>query len=73
MMAEGGLKGSGRSFGECDLFAIVRDSCRMHLEKFGGHQAAIGLSLQESSLEVFTEQLQINYATGGYITRSSRP
>ncbi|WP_309499681.1 single-stranded-DNA-specific exonuclease RecJ [Sulfurovum sp.] len=62
---KGGLKGSGRSFGECDLFAIT-DSCRMHLEKFGGHQAAIGLSLQESSLEVFTEQLQINYAKGGY-------
>ncbi|RUM70482.1 MAG: single-stranded-DNA-specific exonuclease RecJ, partial [Sulfurovum sp.] len=40
--AEDILKGSGRSFGACDLFAIT-DSCRSHLEKFGGHQAAIGL------------------------------
>jgi len=27
----GTLKGSGRSFGACDLFAIT-DGCRMHLE-----------------------------------------
>ncbi len=48
---EGLLKGSGRSFGECDLFAIV-DSTRMHLEKFGGHQAAIGLIFEKRELEI---------------------
>jgi single-stranded-DNA-specific exonuclease len=60
---EGLLKGSGRSFGECDLFAIV-DSTRMHLEKFGGHQAAIGLSLKEESLEPFKTEVQKNFAEG---------
>jgi len=63
---EGMLKGSGRSFGECDLFAIT-DGCRMHLEKFGGHQAAIGLSMQESSLEAFKSQINLNYAKNNYV------
>ncbi|HSR73320.1 MAG TPA: single-stranded-DNA-specific exonuclease RecJ [Sulfurovum sp.] len=63
---EGLLKGSGRSFGECDLFAIV-DSTRMHLEKFGGHQAAIGLSLKEESLESFRTEVQRNFAEGKYV------
>ena len=63
---EGTLKGSGRSFGECDLFAIT-DACRMHLDKFGGHQAAIGLSMQESSLEAFKRQINLNYAQNNYV------
>ena len=63
---EGLLKGSGRSYGECDLFAIV-DSSRMHLEKFGGHQAAIGLSLKKESLESFKTQVQKNFKEGDYI------
>ncbi|RLA70962.1 MAG: single-stranded-DNA-specific exonuclease RecJ [Epsilonproteobacteria bacterium] len=63
---EGILKGSGRSFGECDLFGIT-DSCRSHLEKFGGHQAAIGLSLKNKSLKAFKMKLQENFAKGDYI------
>lgn len=63
---EGVLKGSGRSFGDCDLFGIV-SGCREHLEKFGGHQAAIGLSMQKESLEAFKEQLQKNFLSGGYV------
>ena len=63
---EGVLKGSGRSFGDCDLFGIV-SGCREHLEKFGGHQAAIGLSMQKESLEAFKEQLQENFLLGGYV------
>ncbi len=62
---EGMLKGSGRSFHDCDLFAIT-DSCRVHLEKFGGHQAAIGLSLKEENLEIFRETLQKNYSEKNY-------
>lgn len=62
---EGMLKGSGRSFGECDLFGIV-NGCREHLEKFGGHQAAIGLSMQKSCLESFKKQLQKNYVNNNY-------
>ncbi|HIP19366.1 MAG TPA: single-stranded-DNA-specific exonuclease RecJ [Sulfurovum sp.] len=63
--AEGMLKGSGRSFGECDLFGIT-DDCREHLEKFGGHSAAIGLSLKKECLEAFKSQLQKNYVSGGF-------
>ncbi len=62
---EGILKGSGRSFHDCDLFAIT-DSCRAHLEKFGGHQAAIGLSLKEENLETFRKSLQKNYSMKNY-------
>ena len=63
---EGILKGSGRSFGVCDLFGIV-DGCREHLEKFGGHSAAIGLSMRLESLEAFKSQLEENYAKGNFI------
>lgn len=62
---EGLLKGSGRSFGECDLFAIV-DSTRTHLEKFGGHQAAIGLSLKEERLKSFKIEVEKNFKEGAY-------
>ena len=62
---EGVLKGSGRSFGSCDLFAIT-DSCRSYLEKFGGHQAAIGLSLRDENLESFKKALQKHYAEDNY-------
>ncbi len=54
------LKGSGRSFSSCDLFAIT-SSCRKYLEKFGGHSAAIGLSLKEENLEPFKTILQENF------------
>jgi single-stranded-DNA-specific exonuclease len=63
---EGLLKGSGRSFGECDLFGIV-DGTRMHLEKFGGHQAAIGLSLEKESLKAFKTEVQKNFTEGDYV------
>lgn len=69
---EGLLKGSGRSFGECDLFGIV-DGARIHLEKFGGHQAAIGLSLKKESLEAFKTQIQINFRDGNYIKETLDP
>jgi single-stranded-DNA-specific exonuclease len=62
---EGMLKGSGRSFNSCDLFSIV-DGCREHLEKFGGHSAAIGLSMQLESLEAFKMQLEENYVKGNF-------
>jgi len=69
---EGLLKGSGRSFNACDLFGIV-DGCREHLEKFGGHSAAIGLSMQLNSLEAFKKQLEINYAKGNYFKEEVDP
>ncbi len=60
---DGLLKGSGRSYGECDLFTIV-DKTREYLEKFGGHQAAIGLSLKEENLEAFRVEVQKNFKQG---------
>jgi single-stranded-DNA-specific exonuclease len=69
---EGILKGSGRSFGACDLFAIT-NSCRGYLEKFGGHQAAIGLSLRYENLEAFKKQLQLNYTKANYINEEIDP
>ena len=69
---KGILKGSGRSFGSCDLFAIT-NSCRELLEKFGGHQAAIGLSLKENALEAFKTRLQENYKQGKYTKEEKDP
>jgi len=63
---EGLLKGSGRSFGDCDLFGIV-DGCREHLEKFGGHRAAIGLSLKKENLETFKIQVEKNFIAKEYV------
>ena len=62
---EGILKGSGRSYGKCDLFAVV-DKTRPLLEKFGGHFAAVGLSLHRSNLNHFKSQLQQRYEEDQY-------
>jgi len=61
----GDFKGSGRSFGVCNLFKITEE-CRELLLKFGGHHAAIGLSLSEENIEFFREKLQKNYQLQGY-------
>ncbi|MFT7879416.1 MAG: single-stranded-DNA-specific exonuclease RecJ [Sulfurimonas sp.] len=62
---EGVLKGSGRSVHTCDLFEIT-DRCREYLEKFGGHKAAIGLSISEEHLGPFKQRLQEAYAEKNY-------
>ncbi|NPA50644.1 MAG: single-stranded-DNA-specific exonuclease RecJ [Epsilonproteobacteria bacterium] len=49
-------KGSGRSYGECDLFKLV-ESQKRFLEKFGGHKSAIGLSIKKENLDLFLEGL----------------
>ncbi len=69
---EGMLKGSGRSYGTCDLFAVV-DKTRPLLKKFGGHFAAVGLSLHESALLSFKEALQQHYTEGEYSVEESDP
>ncbi|MBZ0273342.1 single-stranded-DNA-specific exonuclease RecJ [bacterium] len=45
-------RGSGRSIGGFDLFAAV-NACGGHLEKFGGHAQAVGLTIQRENLEPF--------------------
>jgi single-stranded-DNA-specific exonuclease len=51
---EGGGRGSGRSIPGFDLLAALR-ACGEHLESFGGHKAAAGLSLRAESLEAFRD------------------
>ena len=61
----GDLKGSGRSFHICNLFKIT-DASRSLLSKFGGHHAAIGLSLPKKNLNRFKMELQQNYLKEKY-------
>jgi single-stranded-DNA-specific exonuclease len=49
---EGGGRGSGRSIPGFDLLAALH-ACGEHLESFGGHKAAAGLSLRAENLEAF--------------------
>ncbi len=49
---DGGGRGSGRSIPGFDLLAALR-ACSEHLESFGGHRAAAGLSLRAASVEPF--------------------
>ena len=51
---EGGGRGSGRSIPGFDLLAAL-EACAEHLESFGGHRAAAGLSLRAENLDAFRE------------------
>ncbi|MEI8294201.1 MAG: single-stranded-DNA-specific exonuclease RecJ [bacterium] len=53
----GAGKGSGRSIEGLPLVSMLRD-CAAHLEKFGGHDMAAGISLNESSLAAFREAFE---------------
>ncbi len=52
--AEGGGRGSGRSIPGFDLLAAL-EACADHLEGFGGHRAAAGLTLRAENLDAFRE------------------
>jgi single-stranded-DNA-specific exonuclease len=49
-----GWKGSGRSTGAFDLHGGLA-ACSGHLERFGGHRAAAGLSILPENVEAFAE------------------
>lgn len=49
-------RGSGRSVGQVNLFKAV-ESCSDILTRFGGHEAAVGVTLPVSKLEEFTQRL----------------
>jgi single-stranded-DNA-specific exonuclease len=49
---EGEWKGSGRSVAAFDLHAGLA-ACSSHLERFGGHRAAAGLSIAPEHIDVF--------------------
>lgn len=54
---DGQGKGSGRSIEGFDLHDALTCSSE-YLDKFGGHEMAIGLSLQEENFEKFKEQIE---------------
>ena len=49
-------RGSGRSVGQVNLFRAV-ESCSDLLTRFGGHEAAVGVTLPTEKLPEFTERL----------------
>jgi single-stranded-DNA-specific exonuclease len=52
--SQDGWKGSGRSVARFDLHGAL-GACSEHLERFGGHRAAAGLSIGETRLQAFAE------------------
>src|SRR5262249_38497522 len=56
MIAGGGglWKGSGRSIASFDLHAALA-ACADHLERFGGHRAAAGLSISPDRVDAFAD------------------
>jgi single-stranded-DNA-specific exonuclease len=50
--SDGDWKGSGRSMPAYDLHAGL-SACAVHLERFGGHRAAAGLSIRPEAVEAF--------------------
>jgi single-stranded-DNA-specific exonuclease len=54
---DGEARGSGRSVGEVDLRAAV-SSCSASLTRFGGHAAAVGVTLSAENLEGFARCLE---------------
>ena len=61
-LEDGVAKGSARSVGSVDLFSAV-SKCSGVLERFGGHAAAVGLTLKAEDLELFREMLLAELAT----------
>ena len=68
---EGGGRGSGRSIPGFDLLAAL-EACSEHLESFGGHRAAAGLSLRAENLDAFREAFAA-HADRGAGPRGSAP
>lgn len=57
--AEHGVKGSGRSIEEYNMFEELI-KCKDLLEKFGGHPMAAGFSLKEENIDEFRRRLNQN-------------
>jgi single-stranded-DNA-specific exonuclease len=47
-------KGSGRSIGSVDLYSLIK-SQETHLQKFGGHKMAAGLSMSSEVVDAFRQ------------------
>jgi single-stranded-DNA-specific exonuclease len=61
-------KGSGRSWRDCHLYDLLSHQ-REHMEKFGGHKAAIGMSIRVEKLGTFIQALDED--AGKYCDESS--
>ena len=54
---EGDLSiGSGRSFGDVDLFSIIKETSHL-LERFGGHKMAVGITIKTKNIDKFYENI----------------
>ncbi|MCI9129678.1 MAG: single-stranded-DNA-specific exonuclease RecJ [Eggerthellaceae bacterium] len=56
-IVDGEARGSGRSYGQVNLFQAVESTSDM-LTRFGGHGAAVGVTLPEERLPEFREALE---------------
>jgi single-stranded-DNA-specific exonuclease len=54
---QGSGKGSGRSIAGLPLVSLL-DDCSEHLEKYGGHDMAAGITISESRLDSFREAFE---------------
>jgi single-stranded-DNA-specific exonuclease len=52
-------KGSGRSIAAFDLHAALA-ACSEHVERFGGHRAAAGLSIRPERIDAFSEAFAVH-------------
>jgi single-stranded-DNA-specific exonuclease len=66
-----GWKGSGRSISSFDLHGGLA-ACVEHLQRFGGHRAAAGLSIETEQLEAFREAFG-RHADGALSDTDLRP
>ena len=57
--AEQGVKGSGRSIEEYDMYSELT-MVKSLLTKFGGHKMAAGISLEEKNIDLFRKMLNEN-------------
>ena len=53
---DGQARGSGRSVGDINLFKAV-ESCKHLLTRYGGHEAAVGVTLPSENLDEFYREL----------------
>ncbi len=59
------VSGSGRTYGKTPLFERLAPVARRHARDFGGHEAALGLTLPASSYDAFREEAGRVFADGG--------
>ncbi len=56
------MSGSGRTHGKTPLFARLAPVARRYTSEFGGHAAALGLTLPAASFEAFRDDLRAAFA-----------